>query len=327
MVAFVVRRLLISIPVMLLASVLVFLLVANSGDPLAELRGRNPPVPRETMELRERELHLDKPLPQRYLLWIGNLAQGDFGVSARTQEKVGPLLMDRMLVTLRMILAATVIAVALAMIVGVLSAVRQYSVGDYLATFTGFVFLSMPVFWLAGLLKEFAGIRINQAFGDQIVYTVGAQSPILPTNFWDRMSDYAGHLVLPTAALVLIQFAGWSRYQRASMLDVLNSDYIRLARAKGLSPRRVMLRHALRTALIPIVTVVAVDFAALFGGAIITERVFAWQGMGALLLTGVQNRDMNIVLGWLMLSGIIVVVFNIIADILYAYLDPRIRHG
>jgi len=327
MAAFVARRLLISIPVMLLASILVFLLVAFSGDPLAELRARNPPVPQQTLELRERELHLDKPLPQRYLIWITNLAKGDFGVSARTQEKVGPLLLNRMMITLRMILAACVIAALLAMAVGVISAIRQYTAADYIATFTGFVFLSMPVFWLGGLLKEYAGIRINQLFGDQVVYTVGAQSPIVPVGFWDRMADYAGHLVLPTAALVLIQFAGWSRYQRASMLDVLNSDYIRLARAKGLTPRQVMLRHALRTALIPIVTVVAIDFATLFGGAVVTERVFAWQGMGALLLTGVNNRDMNVVLGWLMLSGIIVVVFNIIADVLYAYLDPRIRHG
>jgi peptide/nickel transport system permease protein len=327
MAAFLVRRLFVSIPVLLLASILVFLLVAFSGDPLAELRARNPPVPKQTLELRERELYLDKPLPQRYLLWIGNLAKGNFGVSARTQEDVGPLLWDRLLITLRMILAACVIAVLVAMVVGVVSAVKQYSVLDYVATFTGFVFLSMPVFWLAGLLKEYAGIRINQAFGDQVVYTVGAHSPILPNGFWDRFADYGGHLILPTLTLVLIQFAGWSRYQRASMLDVLNSDYIRLARAKGLSPRQVMIKHALRTALIPIVTVVAIDFAGLFGGAVITERVFAWQGMGALLLQGVNNRDMNVVLGWLMLSGVIVILFNIFADVLYAYLDPRIRHG
>jgi peptide/nickel transport system permease protein len=232
-----------------------------------------------------------------------------------------------MTVTLRMVLAAAIIAALLAVVVGVISAVRQYSVLDYTATFTGFVFLSMPVFWLGGLLKEYAGIRINHLFGQQVVYTVGDRSPLLVGGLADRLANYAGHLVLPTLALVLIQFAGWSRYQRASMLDVLNSDYIRLARAKGLSPRRVMVRHALRTALIPIVTVVAIDFASLFGGAVITERVFAWQGMGALLLEGVRDIDPNLVLGWLMLSGIIVILFNIVADVLYAYLDPRIRHG
>ena len=327
MVTFVIRRLLVAIPVLLFASVLVFLLVANSGDPLAELKARNPPVPESVIELRERELNLDKPQPQRYVTWLTNFVQGDLGISARTRQPVAPLLFSRMLVTLRMVLAAAIIAALLAVVVGVISAVRQYSAIDYTATFTGFVFLSMPVFWLAGLLKEYAGIRINQLFGEQIVYTVGDRSPLLAGGFFDRMADYAGHLLLPTLALVLIQFAGWSRYQRASMLDVLNSDYIRLARAKGLSPRRVMTRHALRTALIPIVTVVAIDFAALFGGAVITERVFAWQGMGSLLLDGVRDIDPNLVLGWLMLSGIIVVGFNIIADVLYAYLDPRIRHG
>jgi peptide/nickel transport system permease protein len=327
MVPYVIRRVLVSVPVLLLSSVLVFLLVAYSGDPLTELKARQPPVPPQVIELRERELYLDKPLPQRYMLWLGNLVTGDFGKSSRTQEDVGPKLLARTATTMRMVIAACVIAVLLAVIVGVLSAVRQYSIGDYVATFSGFVFLSMPVFWLAGLLKEFLAIRVNQAFGQPIVYTVGDRSPILPTGFWDRIGDYAGHLVLPTLALVLIQFAGWSRYQRASMLDVLNSDYIRLARAKGLTPRRVMVRHALRTALIPITTVVAIDFAALLGGAIITERVFAWQGMGSLLLEGIRTLDMNVVLGWLMLSGFIVILFNIAADVLYAYLDPRIRHG
>jgi glutathione transport system permease protein len=326
-VAFVVRRLLITIPVLLAATVLVFLLVANSGDPLNELKTRQPPVPAETIQARQHELHLDKSQPERYVIWFKDFFfKGDMGTSVEGRE-VRPLLFDRLGVTLRMVILATLLALVLAVIVGVVSAVRQYTALDYTATFTGFLFLSMPVFWLAALLKEYVGIRVNQAVGKQIIYTVGEQTPNLTGSFLVRFNDYVGHLILPTIALAVISYAAWSRYQRASMLDVLSSDYIRLARAKGLRPRRVLVRHALRNALIPITTVVAIDVGAVIGGAVLTERVFAWQGMGALLLQGVARKDVNVMLAWLMVTGLVVVMFNLIADVLYAVLDPRIRYG
>jgi peptide/nickel transport system permease protein len=326
MLSFIVRRLLIAIPLILLSSVLVFLLVANSGDPLADLKGRNPPVPEQTIKAREQQLGLDKPLATRYVTWLGNFVQGDMGKSIRGVE-VRPLLWQRLKVTLRMVVLASIIAIILAIGAGVLSAVRQYTPTDYAFTFVGFLFLSMPVFWLAALLKEYGAIRLNSIFGQQVVYTVGASSPNLTGSFGTKLADWAGHLVLPTIALALISFAAWSRYQRATMLDVLGSDYIRLARAKGLSRSRVMTRHALRNALIPLVTVVAIDIGAVFGGAVITEKVFAWQGMGALLIQGVGTSDVNILLAWLMVTAVFVVVFNLIADVLYAVLDPRIRYG
>jgi peptide/nickel transport system permease protein len=324
--AFVLRRLAITIPVIMVSSVLVFVLVAESGDPLAELRGRQPPVPRNVIELRERQLNLDKPLAQRYWIWLSDFATGDLGTSVDGAE-VRPLLMDRLGVTLRMVFLATIISVIAAIVIGVISAVRQYSAIDYTATFAGFLFLSMPVFWLAALLKEYVGIGINNVFGKQILYTIGEETPNLTGDWLSRFGNQLGHLILPTISLALITYAAWSRYQRASMLDVLNSDYIRLARAKGLRPRRVMIRHALRNALIPLTTVVAIDVGAVIGGAIITERVFAWQGMGALLLQGIDRNDVNVVLAWLMVSGVIVILFNLIADVLYAVLDPRIRYG
>jgi peptide/nickel transport system permease protein len=326
MLSFIIRRLLIAIPLVLLSSVLVFLLVANSGDPLADLKGRNPPVPPQVIENREKQLNLDKPLPTRYVVWLGNFVQGDMGKSIRGID-VRPLLWQRLKVTLRMVILASVIAILLAVGAGVLSAVRQYTPTDYTFTFVGFLFLSMPVFWLAALLKEYGAIRLNKLFGDQVVYTVGAETPNLAGSFGTRLADYFGHLILPTIALALISFASWSRYQRATMLDVLGSDYIRLARAKGLSRSRVMVRHALRNALIPLVTVVAIDTGAIFGGAIITERVFSWQGMGAMLVDGVNTSDVNVLLAWLMVTSVIVVLFNLIADVLYAVLDPRIRYG
>jgi peptide/nickel transport system permease protein len=326
MFSFIARRLLITIPLVLLSSVLVFLLVANAGDPLADLRQRNPPVSPQVIAEREHELLLDKPLPQRYATWLTNFVQGDMGKSVRGVE-VRPLLWQRLKVTLRMVVLASVLAIVLAIGAGVLSAVKQYTPTDYSFTFLGFLFLSMPVFWLAALLKEYGAIRLNQLFGKQVVYTVGAETPNFSGTFMERIANYAGHLILPTIALALISFAAWSRYQRATMLDVLGSDYIRLARAKGLSRSRVMVRHALRNALIPLVTVVAIDIGAIFGGAVITERVFSWQGMGALLVDGVTASDVNVLLAWLMVTSVIVVLFNLIADVLYAVLDPRIRYG
>jgi peptide/nickel transport system permease protein len=326
MLSFIVRRLLIAVPVVLASSVLVFILVANSGDPLADLKGRQPPVPPQVIEAREKLIGLDKPLPQRYWHWLTNFVQGDMGVTIRGQE-VQPLLWQRIQITLRMVILASVVAIVLAIGAGVLSAVKQYTVTDYTFTFAGFLFLSMPVFWLAALLKEYGAIRLNKLFGQQVVYTVGPETPNLTGSLGHRLADYAGHLVLPTIALALISFAAWSRYQRATMLDVLGADYIRLARAKGLSRSRVMVRHALRNALIPLVTVVAIDTGAIFGGAVVTERVFAWQGMGSLLVQGVQTHDPNLLLAWLMVTSVLVVVFNLIADVLYAVLDPRIRYG
>jgi peptide/nickel transport system permease protein len=326
MVSFIIRRLLISIPVLVLSSVLVFLLVANSGDPLGDLKGRNPPVPKQVLDLRRHELNLDKPLPARYWIWISGFVRGDMGTAVNGRE-VRTLLGERLVVTMRMIILATIVALVLAIFTGVISAVRQYHISDYTFTFAGFLFLSMPVFWLAALLKEYVAIKFNQAFGHRVFYTVGAETPNLTGSLVHRLGDYAGHLVLPMLTLALISYASWSRYQRSTMLDVLSSDYIRLARAKGLSRSRVMVRHALRNALIPIATVVAIDTGTLFGGAVLTERVFSWQGMGSLLVQGISQVDVNVVLAWLMVSAIIIILFNLAADILYAFLDPRIRYG
>ena len=235
--------------------------------------------------------------------------------------------MRRSTVTLRMIVLAMLLAVVFAIVAGVISAVRQYTSTDYALTFLGFLFLSMPAFWLASLLKEFLAIDVNKRLGTKIFYTVGPETPNLKGGFWHNIPNYLGHLALPTVALAMISYAAWSRFQRASMLDVLNSDYIRLARAKGLSRPQVMVRHALRTALIPLTTAVAIDIGAVLGGAVITERVFSWHGLGEMLLNGIINLDVNVVLAWLMLSAVFVVLFNLIADLLYAVLDPRIRYA
>ncbi len=325
MLGFVIRRLLTSVVVLFLASILVFTAVALGGDPLAELRS-NPLTPPQVIEAKRRELNLDKPVPVRYGIWLKGFLSGDMGKDNRNRD-VQNRISRAFFLTLRMSVIAAFVAVVLAIAVGVYSAVRQYSISDYVFTFTGFLFLSMPVFWLAALLKLYGAVRFNNLFGEDvtIVYTAGAQSPNLPEGFWARMADYAGHLALPALALALISYAAWSRYQRATMLDVLNSDYVRLARAKGLKSSRVLVRHALRNALIPLTTVVAIDIGAVFAGAVITETVFAWQGMGRLLIQSIRTYDANTLLAWMMVVGVFVILFNLVADILYGVLDPRIR--
>lgn len=325
MLPFIIRRLLIAIPLLAVSSFLVFVLVANSGDPLEELR-LNPRISPEAIEARERELNLDKPVIVRYGIWVSDVVRGDLGLD-NYGVPVRPQLTRALGVTLRLVVVALVIAVGLAIVVGVISAVRQYSWFDYSTTFASFLFFSLPVFWLAVLLKEFLAIELNQAVGRQLVYTIGQESPDFEGGFFARLGDLAGHTVLPALTLILISYAQYSRYTRSSMLDVLQSDYVRTARAKGVERKRVLVRHALRNAMIPLATIVAIDFGAVIGGAVVTERVFGWQGMGTLLIEGVQDFDVNVVQGWLMVTAVVVVVFNLMADVAYAYLDPRIRLG
>jgi peptide/nickel transport system permease protein len=208
----------------------------------------------------------------------------------------------------------------------VISAIRQYSKADYALTFLGFLGLAMPIFWLAALLKEW-GVWLNQALGVSFFATIGATSPGYERmDFWEKVGDIAGHLVLPTLALMLNGYAFISRFQRGSMLEVLNSDYVRLARSKGLRHGVVMRRHAFRTALIPVVTIAAPLVATAVGGAIITEFVFRWRGMGNYLLEGIRNGESFQVMAIILLLGFLIVVGNLLADLLYAVLDPRIRY-
>ncbi|GAA2680780.1 ABC transporter permease [Nonomuraea recticatena] len=319
------RRLLISIPVIVASTFVVFLLVTMSGDPLANLKGRNPPPSPQVIAVEEHRLHLDQPVLQRYWTWMTGVVRGDFGPSVRTNLDIGHEIAARFGVTLRLIAVAVVLALLLAVVVGVLSAVKQYSSIDYGFTFAAFLFLSMPSFWFAVLLKQ-GGISLNQLVGDQVVYTIGEKSVVVDGGVWAQLADAAGHMVLPTISLALISFGAWSRFQRASMLDVLNSDYVLFARAKGLTRRRVVVRHALRTALIPMTTVTALDFASLISGAVITETVFQWRGLGDFLVSSINQRDAYAVLAWLLVVAVAVIVFNLIADLLYALLDPRIRY-
>jgi peptide/nickel transport system permease protein len=492
---FILRRMLVAIPILLASSFLMFFLVTISGDPLADLRQSTNPNVDQLIAARRQRLNLDQGFFERYVDWLNGIIRGDFGQNREGQD-VSALLGDAITTTFRLVILATVLSILLGIVVGIITAVRQYSVIDYSSTFAAFLFFSLPVFWVAVLLKEFGAIRFNDflqapgfsplgivilsvlpaifAYGlargdlrrrlaigaitggaflvglmimdatewmlnpglstlvvaivslvigvgaaalfapldnrrvlaaglvtalvgvigslafsswiedptwgqlvlllvfslvtgavvgsvvggvidrraavsaamwtsvgvgivvcfDQFISawspgrtiaTIGPQSPNLTGPFWYRMIDYAGHQILPSLALALIGFATFMRFTRSSMLETLKSDYVRTAKAKGLPGTQVIMRHAFRTALIPVMTVVTISIATIIEGAVITERVFAWKGMGSLFIEGLNNVDPYPVMGFLLVTSIVIIFMNAVADIMYAYLDPRIR--
>jgi peptide/nickel transport system permease protein len=325
MAGYLIRRTLAGILTLLVASFLLFLLVAVSGNPLATLLA-NPHISPATIAAARQELGLNQPLLLRYWTWLIHMLQGNFGTST-TGQPVGSELGSALLVTLQMVVPATILSAVIAVVIGVVSAVKQYSVTDHTMTALAYLFYSAPVFVIAILLKDFLAIDFNKAVGHTVLYTIGQNTPGT-TGAWQIFTNALGHTVLPVLTLTLVTYASWSRYQRATMLDVLNADYVRFARAKGLSSRRVLYVHALRNALIPVVTVMALDTSTILGGAILVEIAFGWNGMGSLLLTGLSgpvSPDTSVVQAWLMVVATAVIAFNIFADLLYAVLDPRIR--
>jgi len=510
MTTYILRRLLASLLILLGASFIVYLLIAYSGDPLAEIRSSNSPSKADQIARRTELLHLDVPPALRYFIWLSGavkcvvpfVGQCDLGVTLQNQP-VTESLSSAIPTTLQLVTTAAVLAILLGVTIGVITALRQYSTLDYSVTFITFLFFSLPVFWVAVLLKEFGAIGFNDflrdpfianstivvlslitgliwtvivagdlkrraitfgvatlvtatvlyylsvtrwfttpslgvviiavtgvaaSYGFTVLFaglqnrralyscfisvgiglvayfalqplldnatlwlivllgllavgvgilvgylmggydrgqsmkaaaltsftvaflilldrymqswpaymanprirnrpiaTIGAETPGLNGDFWITGIDKYTHLILPTIALILISLASYTRYSRASMLEVMGQDYVRTARAKGLSERVVVTRHAFRNAMIPLATIVAIDIGGLIGGAVITENVFSFKGMGNLFLTGLHNVDPNPVMGVFLVTGITAVVFNLLADLTYSALDPRVR--
>jgi peptide/nickel transport system permease protein len=335
MLVFTIRRVIGSILVLLVVSFITFMFTALTYDPLKPYTTHQPPLSKATLDHLRHQFHLDEPVLQRYWNWLTHLVHFDFtswnfirfnfGVDVQNSP-VAAGIADRLELTTKMILGAIIVAALLAVVLGVISGVRHDKPFDVVTTILTFVLLALPTFWFAAVLKEGA-IKFNRAVHDTVFYTIGTETPGISTYgtsgqiFRDRML----HLVLPVVSLGLLTASGWIRYQRASTIDVLDSEFMRLARAKGVRNRTVIRRHGLRNALIPLVTVMAIDIGALFGGAIITERVYDWNAMGNYLNTALTAEDTYAVVGWVMVSAIFVVLFNLLADLLYAALDPRIR--
>jgi peptide/nickel transport system permease protein len=319
MATFVARRVLYSIPVLFVSTFLSFTFISLAGDPTANLRA-NPNFSVVTMERLQHTYHLDEPIPVRYGYWVKDAVTNKLGSSLRTGQPIWPDIKRTLGHTTQIILISETLAVILGVFVGIYSAIRQYSFFDYTATLASFVGLAMPVFWFA-LLLQILFVDIYLKWDVRIFYTSGLNSPGEGAWSIDRMQ----HIALPVITLMVVSFAIYSRFMRASMLDVINSDYIRTARAKGMAESRVVLGHVVRNALIPLVTVIAVTFGALLGGAIVTETVFSLDGLGYYYVSKLGQLDLYAVMGYIVVTSVIIIVFNLLADILYGFLDPRIR--
>ena len=316
---FIARRILYSIPVLIVSSFLSFTFISLAGDPTSNIRA-SPAFSQQTLQLLKHQYHLDRSIPVRYVYWVQDVFEHKLGTSLRTAQPIWPDLTRTFSHTAQIILISETLAILLGVFVGIFSALRQYSFFDYTMTSVSFVSLAMPAFWLA-LLLQILFVDIYLRWDVRIFYTSGLNNPGHGAWSIDRLQ----HIALPVITLALLSFAVYSRFMRASMLDVINSDYIRTARSKGVPERKVILRHVVRNALIPLVTVITLTFGALLGGAIVTETVFTLDGMGFYFITKLGQLDLYAVMGYLLVTSVIIIVCNLVADVLYGFLDPRIR--
>jgi peptide/nickel transport system permease protein len=315
---FLVRRLLIAIPTLLLISFVLFAVLSLApGDPLSQFAA-NPAVPPEVRENIKRSLGLDDPWPIRYVKWLTALAQGEWGYSFGSKMAVWDLLKLRLPATLAVVGVAYLVSVVLAIPLGILSAVKQYSLIDHIGTTFAFIGFSLPTFFTGLLLKLVFAISLGLA---PTMYDSLLKVEDLPS-----LGAQLRQSVLPIAVLALFQVATLVRFTRASMLENLPMDYVRTARAKGVAEVSVINRHVVRNSLIPVVTLIALGAPTVFAGAVITEQIFVVPGIGALLITSIQNSDTPVIMGITFTFAVLVVMFNVLADVIYGVLDPRIRY-
>ena len=343
MTRYIIRRLLQAIPLLFFISVIIFFLMWQMGDPVATMGGRRATRPDDRERLR-RQLGLDQPFYKQYLYWlIGNdwekidvdgdgtaettgtrrgVLRGDFGMSLMKRGQTAwEVIWDRIPNTLLLMVTAEIVIVVAALLIGIFSALRQYSVADHVITAVSFIGFSTPIFFFALISIYIFSVNFKR-WGLPSLPAVGMFDP----QVGKTPSQVALHMILPVMTIAFVSIAAYSRYIRSTMLEVMNQDYIRTAKAKGLRGRQVLFVHALKNASLPIVTLIGLDLALLLGGALVTERIFAWPGMGRLFLDHMQRSDWPVVMGILVILSVMVVVFQIITDLSYAVLDPRIRY-
>ncbi len=283
------------------------------GGPLSQF-ALSPGMTQEQIERITEQMGLNRPLPIQYLDWAGHLLIGDWGESFRDGRSVLTVIGAHLGATLQLMVSSTILAVLLGTWVGVLGAIRRYSTFDYLATVGAMVALSIPTFWFGLVTIYIFSVRLGWLPAGNM-FTIGDGS----------LLDYLHHLIAPCVVLGLVTVAIWSRYMRSSMLEVVNQDYIRTARAKGVPERSILWRHAIRNALLPMIAIAGLQLPTLLSGALVTETVFTWPGMGRLFLDSLNYRDYPVVMGILIFSAVLVLVGNLLADLFYAVADPRIR--
>jgi peptide/nickel transport system permease protein len=335
MFAYTARRLLQMIPLLFAASVVIFTLLAlQPGDPLDQLRQQNPRITQEQLDRLKRAYGLDQPIYVRYFKWLGRTLQGDLGPSRTYGVPASTLVFsERLPKTLILSGLALLFALSIAIPVGIFSAVRQYSAADYGITFMSFVGFSMPTFFLGILLLFLFAVYLPEKTGLPPLPTTS-----VPSVLWSDVKqgvasagqffgNWALALILPILTLSAVSTAAWTRFMRASLLEVLNQDFVRTARAKGLVERRVLYKHALRNALIPIVTLVGLAIPDVFGGATVTETIFSYPGMGRAIFESLVEKDYNVAMASLAFLAVLTAFFNLVADLMYAVVDPRIRYS
>jgi peptide/nickel transport system permease protein len=319
MTRYIIQRILVSIPVFLGITLLVYGLYSLSpGDPVVNLVGIDQysrMTPEQVQQIRA-QFGFDKPWTVRYARWLGKLLQGDLGYPLKGAKPVALQIRERVPSTLQLMMAALLLAMIVGIPVGIIMALKQYSALDTALTIFVFAFLSLPSFFVGlGFIYVFS-LKLD------ILPTYGMQTIGAPFSLIDRFR----HLIMPAAILGLASAGTYARYTRASMLDVMRSEYVTTARAKGLKERTVVVRHIFRNALLPIVTIVAADLPALLAGAVITEQIFQWPGIGMLTIKRTSERDYPVLMGITVLTAVMILFSNLLADVLYAAVDPRIRY-
>ena len=316
--SYLLRRLLLLVPSLLGISVVLFTILALApGDPFEEL-ATNPNVPPEVRQMLRLKFGLDDPIWQRYTHWLVAMLKGDWGYSFISRVDVDTLILQRIPVTLAVIGASQLLALAVALPVGIYSAARPYSWFDRIASTLAFVGFSLPTFFTGLLLILLFSIKLDWL---PFVY----RADIAATG-WQWWWEHVRQAIMPVLVLGLFQGASWTRYVRSAMLDVIRLDYVTTARSKGLAERVVILKHVVRNALIPVVTLVALQLPAIFGGAIVTEQIFRIPGIGSLLIDAILRNDTPVIMAVSFVFACLVLVFNLVADLLYAWLDPRISY-
>lgn len=318
---YILRRVLQAIPLLFFLTIAMYALIHFlPGGPEAVLF--NPHLTTVARAALRTRMGLDDPVPVQYIKWLTSAIRGDFGYSFNTNEPVSTVIGRAFPATLQLFGAALVLALVIAILIGVISGVRQGTLTDYALTVLAYAGIAMPVFLLGLLAQTIFAVDLKW------FPTSGTQSVAVTfTDPFSALVDHLHYLFLPMMVLAIAFIAGWSRYMRSSMIEAVKQDYMRTARAKGVGPVAALFRHALRNAVIPLITVVALDFGSVAGGAAITEGVFAWHGMGLLFLDSLDRRDYPILIATLLIGAFFVITFNLIADILYGVMDPRIRYS
>lgn len=323
MLNYLIRRLLQAVPLLIIISAMLFgLITAIPGGLLTAYENNDDFTPEDYARL-QAKYGIGEPIPVRYAKWVGNLLSGDWGTSFVSKRPVITEIAERLPNTLILMSAAFIITLFIAIPLGIFSALRQYTVFDHVATTFAFAGQSLPVFWFGLILVIVFAVVIKGPDGRPLLPGAGMGTAGAPFS----IPDLVRHMILPVTMLSVVSAAGYMRFMRSAMLEVINQDYVRTARAKGLRENKVVIKHALRNALIPLVTLIALDLPTLFNGAVFTETIFAWPGMGRLYIDAAARTDYPVLMALLMINTVLIVLANLLADLVYAILDPRIKLG